>query len=155
MNYYYYYYYKLEYASVVGNTITSIDANKLERIQQKFTSVCCYRVFLHVPYTYTLALEKLGLHSLPKRRHYLDAFFFVSGNSHCSVLVPLTNTVLLLGAPMLPTWLVKISIYLHLEAFILITSILLNVHRMNYYSIIITISIVMILLFSIIIIILL
>jgi hypothetical protein len=36
---------KLEYASVVWNCITSTDANKLERIQQKFTSVCFYRFF--------------------------------------------------------------------------------------------------------------
>jgi hypothetical protein len=27
----------------------------------------------------------------------------ISGDSRCSALVPLTNTVLLLGAPMLPT----------------------------------------------------
>jgi hypothetical protein len=46
----------------------------------------------------------------------------------------LSNTVLLLGAPMLQTWRwVKISTYLHVEAFLLITSILLIVHRMNYY----------------------
>jgi hypothetical protein len=35
----------LEYASVVWNSLTSTDANKLERIQQKFTSVCFYRFF--------------------------------------------------------------------------------------------------------------
>jgi cell division protein FtsW (lipid II flippase) len=34
---------KLEYASVVWNSITSTDANKLERIKQKFASVCFYR----------------------------------------------------------------------------------------------------------------
>ena len=36
---------KLEYASVVWNSITSTDANKLERIQQKFVSVCFYCFF--------------------------------------------------------------------------------------------------------------
>jgi hypothetical protein len=36
---------RLEYASVVWNSITSTDANKLERIQQKFTSVCFYHFF--------------------------------------------------------------------------------------------------------------
>jgi hypothetical protein len=35
--------------------------------------------------------------------------------SHCLVFVPLINTVLLLGAPMLPTRWVKISTYLQLE----------------------------------------
>jgi hypothetical protein len=49
---------KLEYASVVWNSITSTDANKLERIQQKFASVCFYRFLPHVPYSYTLAIEK-------------------------------------------------------------------------------------------------
>jgi hypothetical protein len=34
---------KLEYASVVWNPLTSTDANKHERIQQKFMSVCFYR----------------------------------------------------------------------------------------------------------------
>jgi hypothetical protein len=64
------------------------------------------------------------------------AFVFlpaISGNSHCSVLVPLTNTVLLLGAPTLPTWWVKISTYLHLELFLSITFMLLIVNRIYYY----------------------
>jgi hypothetical protein len=39
-------------------------------------SVCFCRFFLHVPYTYTVALEKLSLHSLHKRTHGLDALFF-------------------------------------------------------------------------------
>jgi hypothetical protein len=67
---------KLEYASVVWNSIISTDANKLERIQQKFASVCFYRFSPHVPYTYTVALEKLSLHSLRKRRHDLDSLFY-------------------------------------------------------------------------------
>jgi hypothetical protein len=70
---------RLEYASVVWNSITSTDANKLGRIQQKFTSICLYRFYPHVAYNYTVALEKLGLHSLGKRRYYLDAPFFCSG----------------------------------------------------------------------------
>jgi hypothetical protein len=49
---------KLEHASVVWNSITSTDANKLERIQQKFAFVGFYRVSPHVPYFYTPALEK-------------------------------------------------------------------------------------------------
>ncbi|PNF36364.1 hypothetical protein B7P43_G18042 [Cryptotermes secundus] len=68
---------KLEYASVVRNSITSTDANKLEHIQQKFASVCFYRFFPHISYNYTDALEKLSLHSLHKWRHHLDALFLV------------------------------------------------------------------------------
>jgi hypothetical protein len=37
---------RLEYASVVWNSITSTDANKFELIQQKFTSVCIIGGFL-------------------------------------------------------------------------------------------------------------
>jgi hypothetical protein len=117
---------KTVYASAVWNTITSTDANKLERIQQKFESVCFYRFLPHVTYSYTFALEKLSLHSLCRRRHHLDTLFFrcivalnpalpiwkmlvfvfllaMLGTSQSLVLVPLINTVLLLGAPMLPT----------------------------------------------------
>jgi hypothetical protein len=81
---------RLEYASVVWNSITSTDANKLERIQQKFTSVCFYCFYPQVAYNYTVALEKLGLHSLSKKRHYLDAFFFVQvyrGLKSCTSLL--------------------------------------------------------------------
>jgi hypothetical protein len=60
---------RLEYASVVWNSITSTDANKLERIQQKFTSVCFYSFSPRVAYNYTVALEKLGLPSLSKRKY--------------------------------------------------------------------------------------
>jgi hypothetical protein len=64
---------RLVCASVVWNSITSTDANKLERIQQKFTSVCFSDFVSHVAYNYTVALEKLGLPSLRKGRHYFDA----------------------------------------------------------------------------------
>jgi hypothetical protein len=37
---------KVEYASVVWNSITSADANKLERIQKKFTALGLNAVFL-------------------------------------------------------------------------------------------------------------
>jgi hypothetical protein len=36
-----------------------------------------YRFYPQVAYNYTVALDKLGLHSLRKRRYYLDAFLFV------------------------------------------------------------------------------
>jgi hypothetical protein len=37
---------KMEYASVVWNSITSTDANKLERIQQRFVGLCFNRFSL-------------------------------------------------------------------------------------------------------------
>jgi hypothetical protein len=133
---------KLEYASVVWNSITSTDANKPERIQQKFASVCFYPFFPSDSFTFTL--EKSSLHPFCKRRHQLDAPFWfrciVALNPALSswkmlvfvfllamlwtprslVLVPLINTVLLLGAPMLPTWWVEMSTYLQSEPFLLI-----------------------------------
>jgi hypothetical protein len=92
----------------------------------------------HIPYTF--ALEKLSLHSLRKRRHYLDTFLFqvYRGLKTCtslvknvslrvtvrnvrdflkSVFVPIVNTVLL-GEPMVSKWRVKISTYLHTERFL-------------------------------------
>jgi hypothetical protein len=45
---------------------------------------------------------------------------------HCLVFVPLINTVLLLGVPMLPTRWVKISTYLQSEPFLPMTFILIK-----------------------------
>jgi hypothetical protein len=67
--------FKVEYASMVWNSITSADANKLERIQKKITALC-FKCFLpQVNYCHGLALERLKLHTLQKRRHHLDALF--------------------------------------------------------------------------------
>jgi hypothetical protein len=66
---------RLECSSVVRNSTTSTDANKLERIQQKFASVSVVFPLMFLN-SYTLAVEKLSLHSLRKRRHHLDALFF-------------------------------------------------------------------------------
>jgi hypothetical protein len=41
---------KVEYASVVWNSIASTDANRLEHIQQKCTALCFKRFFPHVDY---------------------------------------------------------------------------------------------------------
>jgi hypothetical protein len=41
---------KLEYASVAWNSITSTDANKLERIQQRFAALCFNCFFPQVKY---------------------------------------------------------------------------------------------------------
>jgi hypothetical protein len=67
---------KLEYASVVRNSITSTDANKLQSIQQKFVSVCFGRFFPYVPYNRIPALEKLSLNYLRKKRNQIYSPFF-------------------------------------------------------------------------------
>jgi hypothetical protein len=127
---------RLECASVEWNSVTSTDANTLDRIQQKFTSVCFIVFFFMIPRN--VLLHELGLlfygrgyiiltHSLlfaataalnlalPFQKILAIVFLTaISGSSHSSALVPLTNTVLLLGAPVLPTWWLNISIYLHL-----------------------------------------
>jgi hypothetical protein len=75
---------KLEYASVVWNSMTSTDASKLERIQQRFAALCFYRFFPQD--CYTLALQELNLHTLSMRRHHLDAVFLTqvySGSKFC------------------------------------------------------------------------
>jgi hypothetical protein len=66
---------KLEYASVVWNSITSTDAKKLERIQKRFATLCFYRFFPGAHYCYSLALEELKLQTLHMKRHRLDALF--------------------------------------------------------------------------------
>jgi hypothetical protein len=67
---------KIEYASVISNSITSTDANKLERIQQRFAALCFKRFFNpEVPYCYSFVFEQLKLLTLRVRRHRLDAFF--------------------------------------------------------------------------------
>ncbi|PNF14253.1 hypothetical protein B7P43_G12199 [Cryptotermes secundus] len=119
------------------NSITSTDSAKRERIQKKFASVCFYRYFPHSSYSCTSALERLRLHPLSLRRYLLDALFFIQvyrGLKSCSSLldnaslrvptchvrdfVPQKDTVPLLGAPLLPTWWVKILTYLQMEGFL-------------------------------------
>jgi hypothetical protein len=93
---------------------------------------------------YTFALEKLSLCSLSKRKHNLDALIFrfigvlnpaspswkmlifvfllaMLGASQCLVVATLINTVLLLAAPLLPAWWVKVSIYLQLKRLLPVT----------------------------------
>jgi hypothetical protein len=76
----------VEYASVVWNSITSTDANKLERIQQKFAALCFNRFFPQFDYIYALALEQLKLHTLQRRGHHPDALFLTQvyrGSKFC------------------------------------------------------------------------
>jgi hypothetical protein len=86
---------KLVYASVVWNSITTTDANKLERIQQKFAALCYNRFLPHVHYSHANALEYLKLHTLRKRSITL---------MHCSLskFTVVWNTAL-------PSW--KLSVF--------------------------------------------
>jgi hypothetical protein len=81
---------KHEYASVGWNSVTTTDANKLERIQQKFAALCCNRFLPHVHYSYANALEYLKLHTLRKRMYNLDALFLIQvyrGLKYCLSLL--------------------------------------------------------------------
>jgi hypothetical protein len=77
---------KLEYASAVWNSITSTDANKPERTQQRFAALCFNLFFPQVHYSYSLPLEKLKLHTLRMRRYHLKAQFLIQvylGSEFC------------------------------------------------------------------------
>jgi hypothetical protein len=81
---------KLEYASAAWNSIMTTDANKLERIQQKFAALFCNRFLPHVHYSYAKALEYLKLHTLRKRRYHLYLLFFIQvyrGLKYCPSLL--------------------------------------------------------------------
>jgi hypothetical protein len=82
----------------------STDANKLERIQQKFAALCFNRVFPQVHYNYIYALEQLKLHTLRKRSppfSGLPWFYILLGiseNSLCSMSSVLVKTVFIPAA---------------------------------------------------------
>jgi hypothetical protein len=59
---------KLQYASIVWNSIMSTDAKTLERIQREFAAICQYRFFIHDHVTYEDFLKFLKLHTLHDRR---------------------------------------------------------------------------------------
>jgi hypothetical protein len=85
---------RLQYASVVWNSIMSSDSKQLERIQQKFASVCFYRFFPSLPYSYVFASMKLILPWLSTWRHHLDALFFPQaycGLKSCSSLLDIVS----------------------------------------------------------------
>jgi hypothetical protein len=67
---------KLQYATVVSSFITSTDANKLERIQQKFAALCFNSFFPHAHYSYAHIFEHLKLHTFCKRRYHIVALVF-------------------------------------------------------------------------------
>jgi hypothetical protein len=59
---------KLEDASIVWNSITTTDANILERTQQKYAALCYNRFLPHVYLCESSSLEYLELHALRKSR---------------------------------------------------------------------------------------
>jgi hypothetical protein len=66
------------------------DANKLERIQQKFEAPCYNRFLPHVHCSHANALEYLKLHTLCKRRYHFDALFRIQvycGLKYCPSLL--------------------------------------------------------------------
>jgi hypothetical protein len=78
---------KIGYVSVVWNSVTSTDANKLELIQRKFMALCFRRFFPQADYSYDSALDQLNMHTLVKRRHHADVLFLTQVYRrfiHCS-----------------------------------------------------------------------
>jgi hypothetical protein len=79
---------RIEYASVVWNSITVTDSAKLERIQRKFAALCCTRFFNGVcDCKYEDILVRLNFSTLHLRRRHLDALFLINlskGKMSCS-----------------------------------------------------------------------
>jgi hypothetical protein len=78
---------KLEFVSVVWNSFTSTNANKLDRIQNRFQVLSFNRFFTQVHNCYSLALEELKVHTLRMRRFRLHALFrnhVYLGSKFCS-----------------------------------------------------------------------
>jgi hypothetical protein len=81
---------RLEYAPVIWNSVTSTDAKKLERIEQKFASVRVYRFPPRAPYDYTSALKNLSLHSISELETSPWSIIFVQvygGLKSCAFLL--------------------------------------------------------------------
>jgi hypothetical protein len=68
---------KLEYASVVWNSVTNTDSNKLESTQRKFAALCHNRFLYDMKYHYSNMLAMLNLRSLHTRRRHIDALFLI------------------------------------------------------------------------------
>jgi hypothetical protein len=79
---------KVEYASVVWNSIIITDFSKLERIQRKFAALCFTRFFNGVyVYKYEDILVRLNFLMLHLRRRHPDALFLINtfkGKISCS-----------------------------------------------------------------------
>jgi hypothetical protein len=69
---------KIDYASVVWNSITSTDSAKLERIQRKFAALCYTRFFNGVSdYKYEDILVRFTFLTLHFRRRHFDALSLI------------------------------------------------------------------------------
>jgi hypothetical protein len=84
---------KVEQASVARNSITSTDANKLERIQRKFVARRFNRFFPQFDCSYDLALETSKLHILQKRWHRLNTLFLAQVYCDSKFCPPVLGTV--------------------------------------------------------------
>jgi hypothetical protein len=69
---------KLEYASIVCNSITSTDSSKLERVQIKFATLYHSRFCVGVGGNYEGMLSRLTIFTLHSRRKHLDALFLIN-----------------------------------------------------------------------------
>jgi hypothetical protein len=69
---------KLEYTSVVWNSVTNTDSDKLGRTQRKFAALCHNRFFQDIGYHYMNILDKLNLRTLHVRRRHIDALFLIN-----------------------------------------------------------------------------
>jgi hypothetical protein len=75
---------KLEYASVVWNSITSSDVFTLEHIQRKCVSLCCFCIFTHLDYGNVLITRNYTpLHGFPVFNECVCFFFFKSNATTC------------------------------------------------------------------------
>ena len=67
---------KLEYASVVWNSIDKVHSDKLEAVQRNFVKYVCYHVKVRfIDYSYDDLCVKFNLPVLSKRRTYFDLVF--------------------------------------------------------------------------------
>jgi hypothetical protein len=62
---------------LVSISITTSDANELERTQQKFAALSYKFSLPHGHYSYANALAHLELNTLRKRRHHLDVLLLI------------------------------------------------------------------------------
>jgi hypothetical protein len=82
---------KREYASVVWNSITSTDYDKLERNRRKFAALCYARFFSNaITSKYEDILDRLNFLPLHARRRHLDSVSLINafkGNITCPSIV--------------------------------------------------------------------
>jgi hypothetical protein len=71
---------KLEYTSILWNSVAFIDANTLESIQQKLVSVCLCHFSPKVSYSYTYSAENISLHADTIWAHFSSFRFIVASN---------------------------------------------------------------------------